>query len=328
MENKIEEKEYHAVITDPKELEALEQLKNSLATVTQKKDKLVLDILVLYNNDFLIRFLRAKNLNVKKATRTVLDYFHFKSKMNLDNLYLNYEFKDKYKLQILFPSGFHKITKDGYPVYFGIMGNINVSEMFKLVTYEQMIKNQAKIMEIAERDYFKICSKLKGTYIYGFFSIMDFKGINASILSPKFIGYMKEMSKVQEFYPENLVGCYVINAGIIFKSLYFACRPFLNEKNKKKIKVFGDNYQEALLEKIDKENLPKFYGGSCECPEGCLFSKAGPWKKPGGNEEKIPEDILKKRKEINDIMNSRKIESAPDNQIKDYGKKGVNADDM
>jgi tRNA nucleotidyltransferase (CCA-adding enzyme) len=66
MENKNEEKEYHEEITEPKELEALEHLKNSLANVTDKKDKAVLDIFVLYNNDFLIRFLRAKNLNIKK----------------------------------------------------------------------------------------------------------------------------------------------------------------------------------------------------------------------------------------------------------------------
>ena len=98
--------------------------------------------------------------------------------MNLDNLYLNYEFKEKYKMQILFPHGFHKITKDGYPVYFEIIGNFNVSEMLKLGTYEELVKYGAKIMEIGERDYFKICSKLKGTYIYGFFLIMDLKGIN------------------------------------------------------------------------------------------------------------------------------------------------------
>ena len=328
MENKNEEKEYHEEITDQKELEALEQLKNSLATVTDKKDKAVLDIFVLYNNDFLIRFLRAKNLNIKKTTRTILDYFHWKAKMNLDDIYLNYQFKEKYRMQLLFPHGFHKITKDGYPVYFEIMGNYNISELLKLATFDDMLRYEIKIMEIMDRGYFKICSKLKGSYIYGIFSIMDFKGISASILNPKFLGYMKEMSKLQDYYPENLAGCYVINAGIVFRSLYFACKAFLSEKNKEKIKVFGENYQEGLLEKIDKENLPKFYGGSCECPGGCLFSNAGPWKKPDEIEEKIPEDILKKRQELTDIMNSGKIETSPDNQIKDYGAKGVKVEDL
>ena len=89
METKENEKEYHEEITDPKEIEALTQLKNSLATVTEKKDKMVLDIFVLNNNDFLIRFLRFKKLNIKKATRAILDYYHWKAKMNLDDIYLN-----------------------------------------------------------------------------------------------------------------------------------------------------------------------------------------------------------------------------------------------
>ena len=196
MENKNAEKEYHEEITDLKELEALEQLKNNLATVTDKKDKAVLDIFVLYNNDFLIRFLRAKKLNINATTRSILDYFHWKAKMNLDDIYLNYQFKKKYQMQLLFPHGFHKITKDGHPIYFEIMGNYNISEFLKLATFDEMFRYEIKIMEILERDYFKICSKLKGSYICGIFSIMDFKGINASFLNPKLISYMKEMSKI------------------------------------------------------------------------------------------------------------------------------------
>ena len=52
--------------------------------------------------------------------------------MNLDNLYLNYKFKEKYKMQILFPHGFHKITKDGYPVVFGIIGNVKYLKCLNL----------------------------------------------------------------------------------------------------------------------------------------------------------------------------------------------------
>ena len=63
-ENK-QEKEFHEEITDPKEKEALEQFKNSIATITDKKDKVVLDPFVLLDNDFLIHFLRARKLNIK-----------------------------------------------------------------------------------------------------------------------------------------------------------------------------------------------------------------------------------------------------------------------
>ena len=101
---------------------------------------------------------------------------------------------------------------------------------------------------------------------------------------------------------------------------------FIDAKIKSKIKVFGVDYKSYLLERIDSENLPKIFGGSCECPGGCLFSIAGPWKKPDEIEENIPEDILKRRKEITDIMTLRKIQN--DGQLKITGKEGINPEDL
>ena len=32
------------------------------------------------------------------------------------------------------------------------------------------------------------------------------------------------------------------------------------------------------MKKIEYENLPKFFGGLCNCqPYGCIFSNVGPW---------------------------------------------------
>ena len=47
-----------------------------------------------------------------------------------------------------------------------------------------------------------------------------------------------------------------------------------------------------------------------------------------GPEEQIPEDILKKRQELTDIMTFGKIQVSPDDKIKDNGKEGVNPDDL
>ena len=75
---KKEEEEYHEIITDPNEIKLLEVFKRSLATVTDKNDAQVVDPYALLDNDILIHFLRAKKLNVEKATRMILDYFHCK----------------------------------------------------------------------------------------------------------------------------------------------------------------------------------------------------------------------------------------------------------
>ena len=112
--------------------------------------------------------------------------------------------------------------------------------------------------------------------------------------------------------------------------IYSAVKIFLDAKTKDKIKVFGNNYKQALLEEINSENLPTFFGGSCECPGGCLFSNAGPWKKPEDVEVDIPEVILRRRKEINDIMisNFNKIPSNSKEQIKTNSKDGVKLDEL
>jgi hypothetical protein len=321
--------EYHEQITDPVELKTLEDFKHSIATITDKKDKAVLDPFVLLDNDFLILFLRARKLNVKKATRMLMDYYHFKAKMNLDNLYSNYIFKEKYKLQLLFPHGFHKITKEGYPVYFQIMGKLNAEELFKLGTPDEITKYSVKIYEILERDYFKICSKLKNKYVHGVFNIIDFRNIKAtSLLNKNLLSYIKETFKIcQDYYPESLAGCYILNAGLAFRTFYSAVKVFLDSKTREKIKVFGENYKDGLLERIDADCLPTFFGGTCDCPGGCLFSNAGPWKKDDEKEEELPEDIIKGRQEMTNYM-FEGLKNDNEEKVKNTGKGGINPDNL
>ena len=321
--------EYHEQITDPVELKTLEDFKHSIATITDKKDKAVLDPFVLLDNDFLILFLRARKLNVKKATRMLMDYYHFKAKMNLDYLYSNYIFKEKYKLQLLFPHGFHKITKEGYPVYFQIMGKLNAEELFKLGTPDEITKYSVKIYEILERDYFKICSKLKNKYVHGVFNIIDFRNIKAtSLLNKNLLSYIKETFKIcQDYYPESLAGCYILNAGLAFRTFYSAVKVFLDSKTREKIKVFGENYKDGLLERIDADCLPTFFGGTCDCPGGCLFSNAGPWKKDDEKEEELPEDIIKGRQEMTNYM-FEGLKNDNEEKVKNTGKGGINPDNL
>jgi len=73
---------------------------------------------------------------------------------------------------------------------------------------------------------------------------------------------------------------YVINAPMMFTSVWGMVKPLLDEVTVKKIVILGSNYQATLLADIDASSLPKSIGGTCECPGdgGCRKGEPGPWK--------------------------------------------------
>ena len=141
---------------------ALEKFKNSLASIKDEKDKQVFDPNVIINNDFLLNFLRVRYLNITKATSLLLEYFHWRAKNNVDDIYTNFIFKELPKVNLIMPHGLHKVSKGGYPVYFQIMNQFNANEILKLTTVDQMIKHYILFCETLERDVFKVCSHVKG----------------------------------------------------------------------------------------------------------------------------------------------------------------------
>ena len=72
-------------------------------------------------------------------------------------------------------------------------------------------------------------------------------------------------------YPELLRRVYVINAPKIFSVLYSMLKPFMHEKTKNKIQIFGHDskqWRTAIQEDFDPEELPACYGGTKTDPDG------------------------------------------------------------
>lgn len=62
------------------------------------------------------------------------------------------------------------------------------------------------------------------------------------------------------------------------------------------MRIIGSNYQPILLEAIDAENLPDFFGGTCTCSHhegGCMLAQAGIW-----NDYTTVNKVLKHKNEI------------------------------
>ncbi len=82
---------------------------------------------------------------------------------------------------------------------------------------------------------------------------------------------VKVVQIVEGMYPEILYRVYIINAPKIFSILYSVLLPFIDERTKKKIQIFGhdsNQWKTAILEDVAPEELPAMYGGTKTDPDG------------------------------------------------------------
>ena len=101
---------------------------------------------------------------------------------------------------------------------------------------------------------------------------------------------------------------YFVNTSLVFRSIWTPCKYLYEYDTRERIKLLGFDYKDELLKKIKFEDLPKFFGGFCNCqPYGCIFSNVGPWNESISSGEKRRNvnyleklQNMKKEKEKND----------------------------
>lgn len=170
--------------------------------------------------------------------------------------------------------------QDGRPVYIEVLGNIDIEAMYKITTGERMLQNLVCEYEKLTDPRLPACSRKAGKLLETCCTIIDMKNVGL-FKAPSVYGYLKQASAIsQNYYPERLGKLYIINAPWGFSSIFSVVKSFLDPVTVNKIHVLGTGYQHEVLAQVPVENLPKEYGGTCECDEGCKLSDAGPWHDP------------------------------------------------
>lgn len=150
--------------------------------------------------------------------------------------------------------------------------------MYKITTAERMLTNLAVEYERVADPRLPACSRKAGTLLETCCTVMDLKGVGLT-KAPQVYGYVKQASGLsQNYYPERLGRLYLINAPWGFGTIWSVVKGWLDPVTVQKIHVLGSGYQKELLAQVPAENLPKQFGGKCECPGGCEFSDMGPWR--------------------------------------------------
>lgn len=105
------------------------------------------------------------------------------------------------------------------------------------------------------------------------FSILDMKGIGLTDFVGEVIEFTKQATGIiQSHYPERSGHIFLVNASFTFSAIWKLVKTFLSKETLEKTHVYRSGFQKELLKYIPAENLPREYGGTCECPGGCVNS--------------------------------------------------------
>ena len=89
----------------------------------------------------LLRFLRARKFDLEQAKIMFVNCETWRKENNVDNILTDFHYDEKPLVAQLYPQYYHKIDKDGRPVYYEELGKVNLTEMLKITTQERMLKN-------------------------------------------------------------------------------------------------------------------------------------------------------------------------------------------
>lgn len=165
-------------------------------------------------------------------------------------------------------------------MYIETLGGIDLTAMYKITSADRMLTNLAVEYERVADPRLPACSRKAGHLLETCCTIMDLKGVTLTKV-PQVYSYVRQASVIsQNYYPERLGKLFLINAPWGFSTVWSVVKGWLDPVTVKKINILGSGYQSELLKHIPAENIPKEFGGTCECQGGCENSDAGPWHDP------------------------------------------------
>ncbi|KAH7904254.1 CRAL-TRIO domain-containing protein, partial [Hygrophoropsis aurantiaca] len=225
----------------------------------------------------LLRFLRARKFDVPKAKVMLLGTEQWRKDFKVDDIVKNFDFKEKEEVDKYYPQYYHKMDKDGRPIYIERLGLLDIKALYAITTQERQLQRLVFEYEKSVNERLPACSKAVGHPVETSCTILDLNNVSLTNFY-RVKDYVSHAASIgQDRYPESMGKFYIINAPWAFSTVWALIKPWLDEVTVSKIEILGSSYKDKLLAQITPENLPKEFGGTCQCPGGCSLSDAGPW---------------------------------------------------
>lgn len=217
----------------------------------------------------MLRYLRANNFDVHKATKHMSDNIAWRAHHKVSELVhrrpedlLGFPMEDLTKV---FPHWHYGFDKTGRPVVYKQYGKFDATRVKTLAggNFDNLIKYHIWEQESAAR-MFRDQTAARGELVETLTGIIDVKDMSMFQITSDFLAMVKLLAEVdQKQYPETMGRVFIINVPSVFPLVWRGIKPWLDPITAAKIVVLSGKreYEPVLADFIGKENLPSNYGG-------------------------------------------------------------------
>ncbi|KAJ4976629.1 hypothetical protein NE237_001735 [Protea cynaroides] len=235
--------------------DAIKQFQVLIDQVDEQLKKTFQNIHQGYPRETLVRFLKAREWNVAKAHKMLVDCLNWRIQNEIDSLLAKPIVPvDLYRAvrdsQLVGMSGY---SKEGFPVF---AVGVGLSK-FDKASVHYYVQSHIQINEYRDRVILPSATKKYGRYIGTCVKVLDMTGLKLSALSQ--IKLLTTISTIDDLnYPEKTETYYIVNVPYIFSACWKVVKPLLQERTRRKIQVLQGSGREELLKIMDYASLPHF----------------------------------------------------------------------
>lgn len=235
--------------------EAIKQLTALMDGVNEQQRSTFQTMHQGYPSDTFVRFLKAREWNVPKAHKMLMDCLNWRLQNEIDNI-LSKPIApvDLYRAvrdsQLIGLSGY---SNEGHPVFAIGVGQSS----FDKASVHYYVQSHIQINEYRDRIILPNAGKKHVKHLGTCIKVLDMTGLKLSALSQ--IKLMTIISTIDDQnYPEKTETYYIVNAPYIFSSCWKVVKPLLQERTRKKVQVLQGCGRDELLKIMDYSSLPHF----------------------------------------------------------------------
>jgi hypothetical protein len=253
-----------------KEATAVAQLKLRLGEDTMAAFRPLIRLTVETETTVLLRFLKARKMDVEGAAALVIANQEWRSKEGINEL-IHMDVQEilgchpKYVWPYL-PCWMQGFDKLGQPVIYKEWGNFWYREIMKHTTEKSFVRYHIWMNEMGLRAMGQQSVKL-GRRVDKFTCICNAKGFVPGSMRHGAMAFLKHVILVdQNHYPERLAAIIVINAPRLITVVWNAVKRMLDPVTREKVQIYSaeKKWRPVIERMIDPDQLPDIYGGTAK----------------------------------------------------------------